>query len=368
MLRHLMTRRGFIARTAAMFAGVTGFLNSKFQSQGIAQERPEKSRVVTMYHPGASAAGSGLDNADLDEKVVRQMVNSGILKFTGEKDLKQAWTQIIPDPTKKVAIKINCQIQGVYTKAKVVQPLVDGLISRGVPADNIIIYDMTNNAFELGGFKPNLGEGVKVGRVADFGGYSRFLYNRLANLLTGGYEHSAWNMAAQVSQESKRGSFRFLANLLLPNQPPSWNCEYLINVPVLKALDGYSGVTLSMKNHYGSFANPSEHHDDIMDHIPLINSRPEIHKKTRLIVLDAIFGEYKWKNSRDQRYVERVNKILISNDSVSIDTIGWKMIEEMRKAHGVGPVTPQPIFIAKAANMGLGNNAMEQIEHLEFNL
>lgn len=368
MLQHGMNRRSFLARVAAMLAAVTGFMNSKITTSAFAEKISGKSRVVSVFHPGASAAGTGLDNSDLDENVVRQMVNTGILAFTGEKDLKRAWRKIIPDTSKKVAIKINCQIQGVYTKSKVVQPLVEGLIACGVPADNIVIYDMTNHAFELAGFKRNLGRGVKVGRVADFGSYSRFLFNRLANLLTGGYEHSAWNLVAKVSRESNYSSLRFLANLLLPEQQPPWNCEYLINVPVLKALDGYSGVTLSMKNHYGSFGNPSEHHDDIMDHIPLINNRPEIRNKTRLIVLDAIFGEYKWINGRDQKYVERVNKILISKDTVAIDTLGWQMIEKMRKANGIGPVSPQPIFIAKAAQMGLGNHAMEQIEQIEFNL
>lgn len=357
-----MNRRSFFTRLAAMLAAVTGLMHSRLQNTVFAQERAGKSRVVSVFHPGASAAGNGLDNADLDQEAVRQMVNAGILAFTGEKDPKEAWRKIIPDVGKKVAIKINCQIQGVYTKAKVVQPLIEGLTASGVPADNIIIYDMTFNAFDLAGFKRNLGSGVNVGRVADFGGYSRFLFHRLANLLTGGYENSAWNLLAFVARESRFGVVRFLANLLLLGKKPKWDCEYLINVPVLKALDGYSGISQSMKNHYGSFGNPSEHHADIMDHIPLINSQPEIRNKTRLIVMDAVFGEYKWINGRDQKYVSRVNKILIADDPVAIDTLGWRMIEELRKTHGLPPVSPPPTFLAKAARMGLGHDNPARIE------
>ncbi len=368
MWRLEMNRRNFLARFAAALAAVTGIMHNRLQNTAFAQERSWRSRVVSVFHPGASAAGKGLDNADLDQEAVRRMVNAGILAFTGEKELKQAWRKIIPDVGKKVAIKINCQIQGVFTKAKVVKPLVEGMIASGVPADNIIIYDMTFNAFELAGFNRNLGPGVKVGRVADFGGYSRFLFHRLANLLTGGYENSAWNLLASIGRESRFGVVRFLANLLLLGKKPKWDCEYLINVPVLKALDGYSGVSLSMKNHYGSFGNPGEHHVDIMDHIPLINSLPEIRNKTRLIVMDAVFGEYKWINGRDQKYVTRVNKVLIADDPVAIDTVGWQMIEELRKANGMPPVLPPPAFIAKAAQMGIGHNDPAHIELLPLQI
>lgn len=353
---------------SAILAAGAGLLRAGQTYAAAFLGRPEKSRVVTVHHPLASSFGRGFDNADLDKEVVRRLVNAGILAFTGEKELKQAWLRIIPDPTKKVAIKINCQIQGVYTKSKVVQPLVDGLLECGVQADNIIIYDMTATAFDLAGFKRTMSPGVKVGTASDFGGYSRFLFHRLANLLTGGYENSAWNLVARVGRESRYGSLRFLAGLVLQGHKPRWDCEYLINVPVLKALDGYSGVTLSMKNHYGSFGNPSEHHDDIMDYIPLINSLPEIRNKTRLIVLDAVFGEYKWINGRDQKYVDRVNKVLISDDPVAIDMLGWQMIEDMRKAHGLDPLSPQPVFIAKAAQMGLGHNEPAHIEQVVLNL
>lgn len=309
-------------------------------------QTPGRSRLISVHDPDA-APGPGLDNADLDQGRVREMVNRGVLAFTGAADLRAAWRKIIPDPTRKVAIKVNCQIRGVYTKAKVVQPIIEGLLLCGVPAEHILVYDMTDTAFDLAGFHRNLGPGVQVGTVADFGGYARLFYHRLANLLTGGHGFSAVNLFA--------GGGR-------------WDCDYLINVPVLKALDGYSGVTLSMKNHYGSIANPGEHHRDIMEHIPLVNSLPQIRNKTRLIVLDAIFGEYKWINGRDQRHVTRVNKVLIGADPVALDATGWRMIEALRKTHGVGPVAPAPRFIQRAAEMGLGVADPARIEVREINL
>ena len=327
-----MGRRAFFRVMAFMLLLVAGGRG------GVSQAAFRKrSRVVAVHDAGASP-GPGLDNADLDAETVKRMVNRGVIALTGATDLKSAWKSIIPDPSKRVAIKVNCQIQGIYTKAKVVQPLVDGVMLAGVAADDILIYDMTDTAFDLAGFRRNTGAGVKVGKVAEFGGYSRVLYHRLANLLTGGHGSSGVNLLANALH-GPRGR---------------WDCDYLINVPVLKALDGYCGVTLSMKNHYGSIANPGEHHKDIMEHIPLVNSLPEIRNKTRLIVLDAIFGEYKWVNGRDQRYVARVNQLLVSRDPVALDAIGWRMIDGLRAQHGLAPVAPQPAYIARGAVLGLG--------------
>lgn len=311
-----------------------------------------RSRVVSVHHPRACRPGGGLDNADLDQAVVRDMVNQGVLAFTGSATLREAWRRVIPDPGKRVAIKVNCQIQGVYTKSKVVQPIIEGLLLAGVPADNILIYDMTDTAFELAGFRRNLGGGVKVGTVSDFGGYARFLNHRLANLLTGGHDLSGVNLLCRmVAAPGGR-----------------WDCDYLINVPVLKALDGYCGVTLSMKNHYGSIGNPGEHHEDIMTHIPLVNSLPQIRNKTRLVVLDAIYGQYRWTNGRNQQHVDRVNKVLVSDDPVAMDSVGWGMIEALRKEHGLGPVSPAPDYIGRGAALGLGVADRDRIELREVAL
>jgi uncharacterized protein (DUF362 family) len=351
MFRHIIARRSFIKTIAAILLTLYGVFFRRALTFADANVAAKKSLVVTVHDDKATRAGNGLDNENLNAGVVARMVNAGILSFTAETDLKRAWCKIIPDPSKKVAIKVNCQIRGIYTKAKVVQPLVEGLLSIGVSPDNIIIYDMTDTAFELAGFVKNSGSGVKIGTVADFGGYSRILFSRLANLLTGGHVNSGLNILSQA----------------LRTQGGRWDCAYLINVPVLKALDGFSGVTLSMKNHYGSIGNPGEHHEDIMDYIPAINALPEIRNKTRLVVLDAIFGEYKWINGRDQQYVERVNKILISDDPVAVDATGWRMIEQLRAKHGLGAVQPQPRYIVNAATMGLGNMAMDRIEYLTVN-
>lgn len=67
-----------------------------------------------------------------------------------------------------MAIKINCQINAIRSKARVVDPIVVGLLARGVAAENIIIYDRNDNAFSQAGFHYNpSGPGVRVGVLED---------------------------------------------------------------------------------------------------------------------------------------------------------------------------------------------------------
>ncbi|MBI5055389.1 MAG: DUF362 domain-containing protein [Nitrospirae bacterium] len=335
-----LKRREFLI--SSLILACEGVFSHVFASSSVSitEKNRKRSRLVTVFHQEATDGTDGRDNKNLNGEIVRLMVNEGIKEFTRKKDLKEAWSVIIPDRNKKIAIKINCQITSIYTKAKVVKPIVDGLILRGVTPDNIIIYDKRDNAFEYAGFIKNKGAGVKVGTVQDFGGYHRFFFNRLAVLLTG-------------------------INFFTVEK---YHCDYLINVPVLKALDGYSGVSLSMKNHYGSIDNPYDHHEDIMTYLPFLNSLPYIREKTRLIVMDAIFAGYKWVNGRDQKYIDAPNKIIISDDPVAVDYTGWEYIEASRKAHGLAPVSPKPVFIDQAARMGLGNNATEKIDKTAINL
>ncbi|MHC4273031.1 MAG: DUF362 domain-containing protein [Planctomycetota bacterium] len=299
---------------------------------------PALARVVIAHHPGAHDGSAGRDDVHLYADPVRMMVDEAVKAFTGADTVVEAWEQIIPDPTRKVAIKINCQISGIFTKAKVVTPIADGLIARGVPPDNIIIYDRHSTGFSYAGFVRNpSGPGVRVGvlSMGDFGGYSG------------------------------HASMYEIAKLLI-DESGDFDCDYLINGPVCKALDGYSGVTMSLKNHYGTC---TPRHGDIHNEICRTNELRAIRNKTRLVVLDACYCEYKWYNGRDQTWVDVVNKVIVSDDPVAVDYHGWQIIAGLRAAHDMAPVSPYPYFIDYAADVyGLGTNDPQQMEIIELEL
>jgi hypothetical protein len=69
--------------------------------------------VVRAHYSGATDGSGGKDNENLIVSAVKQMVNAGVKAITGKSSVLDAWTYIIPDSTKKVAIKVNCQIAGI---------------------------------------------------------------------------------------------------------------------------------------------------------------------------------------------------------------------------------------------------------------
>ena len=334
---HKISRRKFLINTFLLT--ITG---SFLSCNGIKRYNPPAvSRVVKITNPESTDQTEGKDNDNLNDEVVRSMVNRGILLFTGRKSLETAWQDLIPDPDKKVAIKVNCQIEAIYTKSKVVNPIVEGLKLRGVRESNIIIYDLKGRAFNYAGFTKNTGNGIKVGTIEELGGYSWKKWFRAPIPLIGN------KFSKIVAGEGIYG------------------CDYIINVPVLKALDGYAGVTLSMKNHFGSIANCSRLHSDIHDAIASLNAHELIASKTRLIVVDGIFAQYRWHNGRKQDTVCKTNTILVGNDTVAIDYIGWQLIEELRMKFKVPPVQPRPDYIFLASTKyGLGNADKRKIHIL----
>jgi hypothetical protein len=336
-----VSRRKFISAIAGGFGliGITYILLS-YKKQRIV--RPAISRIVRVSHPEATDGTGGKDNVNLNQIAINEMVEKGIKKLTKKDKIEKAWKEIIPNKNSKIAIKINCQITGIYTKAKVVKAVTDGLIFRGVSPSNIVIYDLTDNAFKIAGFEKNLGKGIKIG----------------TNFELGGYSWKSW-FGPPIY-----GIGRRFCKVLAGDG--TFGCDYLINIPVLKALDGYSGVSISMKNHFGSISNCAKLHSTIQNSIGALNAHELIVKKTRLILVDAIFTEYKWVNGRDQKYVTITNQLMFGNDPAAIDKIGWKMIEKLRRHKGLKPVNPEPTFINKAvSNYGLGNDNLQRIDLLD---
>jgi len=216
-----------------------------------------------------------------------------------------------------------------------------------VSPSHIVIYDLTDNAFPYAGFEKNLSSGIKVGTVAELGGFSWFSYFGIPI----------------------RGIGRRFCKVLAGEG--RYGCDYLINMPVLKALDGTeegcAGVTSSMKNHFGSISNCAKLHPTVQDSLAALNAHKLIVKKTRLILVDGIFAEYKWVNGRNQDYVATTNQILLGNDTVAIDYTAWQTIEELRRNHDLGPVHPKPTYIHKAAvEYGLGNDDPKKIELIDI--
>jgi uncharacterized protein (DUF362 family) len=321
-----ITRRDFLKRTMTGIGSV--MLVKAFDSNtGLAQAPADMSRVVVVRHPKATDGVKAINAAS-----VQAMMDESVKQLTGEPSVADAWGSVLPDLKKEhiVAIKVNAIASTHPTHADVVDAIVAGLTAAGVPENNIIIYDRTNHELKACGYTYNTGD---VG-VRCFG----------TNEKGWGYD--------QDNPVEILGMKRMLSSIVTC-------CDHLINVPVLRVhLDQY-GVTLSLKNHYGSVDNPDSLHGNFATACATLNSQEAIKDKTRLIVIDALFGF--WGSNRSMFVQDFApNSLIVSKDPVAADYIGKEMLDEERANHNQPPRNVP--LLGKAAEMGLGTNDPEKIE------
>ncbi len=314
-------RRKFIKDLSLIGLGVT-LGSSLFNLSERKAFSQDVSKIVVSEHPDA------VTGVRINEESARKAVDVGIMQFTGQNNLADAWASVFPSisPKEIVSIKVNCINSQLPTHPEVVNAIVNGLVSAGFSENNIIIWDRTNHELINSRFKYNIGDsGVRC-----FGSDQR-----------------EWGYDKQVN----------VANRNLRLSKILTSSDHIINVPVLKD-HGMARVTLSMKNHYGSVNNPGILHDSECDpYIAELNNLPDIKEKTRLIVLDGLLGIYIGGPGGSPQFA--YNSIIIGQDPVAVDYYGWKILESERKKRGQN--LPQPKHIMTAAKLGLGTNDPEKI-------
>ena len=321
-----ITRRDFLKRTMTGIGSV--MLVKAFDSNtGLAQAPADMSRVVVVRHPKATDGVKAINTAS-----VQAMMDESIKQLTGEPSVADAWGSVLPDFEEEhiVAVKVNAITPTHPTHPEVVDAIVTGLTAAGVPENNIIIYDTSNSKLTSCGYTYNAGDvGVRCFGTTEKGW---------------GYD--------QDNPVEILGMKRMLSSIVT-------RCDHLINVPALRVhIDRY-GVTLSLKNHYGSVDNPNSLHNNFATACATLNSQEAIKDKTRLIVIDGLFGF--WGSNRSMFIQDFApNSLIVSKDPVAADYIGKEMLDEERAKHNEPPRNVP--LLEKAAEMGLGTNDPEKIE------
>jgi uncharacterized protein (DUF362 family) len=138
----------------------------------------------------------------------------------------------------------------------------------------------------------------------------------------------------------------------------------LINVGVVKDHD-LAGVSVGLKNWYGTIHNPNKHHDDGCNpYIAHLAAFPLIRDKLRLTVIDAMAPQCHGGPARQPRWSWPYHAVLASTDPVAIDAVGWSVIEARRKEVGLDSLAKEkrePRYIAEAARLGLGEADLAKI-------
>ncbi|MFC1715333.1 DUF362 domain-containing protein [Candidatus Poribacteria bacterium] len=292
----------------------------------------ERAHAVENVGKVVIATSGGLTSGmSVNDWVAERLLNEAIKAFTGKETEEEAWKSIFPSLTGDdvVGIKINTLFQ-LSTHSQVVDAIVQNLVRIGVPENNIVIWDKSDSDLISSGYKINRGNtGVRCfGTNAD---YDEEIH--------------------KIGNQDKR-----LSKIL------TQTCDHLINVPVLK--DHFiSGVSLSLKNHYGSINGPETMHDNNCDpYIAEINSLAQIREKTRLIVLDASLGVFSGGPMGQPQF--RYNSLILGQDPVALDYQCLQIIDGQRELRGLPSVAEwvDPKHIETAAGLGLGTMDQNEIQ------
>jgi uncharacterized protein (DUF362 family) len=337
--RTVLDRRKFLAGSAGAGIGLAalaagGASLSQFlmgDRSEAAEASSDASRVALVRSEKVFQPGDDGPNAEQ----VAWMLAAGMGSLFDTENPSEVWRNLFK-PDDVVGIKVNCiAAPQLATHPRVVAAIVSELKRASVPEENIIIWDRKNNELQRAGYTLNLdGPGVRC-------------YGTKRKV---GYEEKT----------TTKGSFSGRLSKILTQRITA-----LINVPILKD-HGMAGVTISMKNHYGSFHNPRQHHANHGDpYIADLNSIDAIKDKTRLIVCDATRALCNGGPGYKPAFTWRYSGMLVATDPVALDTVGAGIINERREEIGLPTLEDAgrpPLQLASAAERGLGNTEMSRID------
>jgi len=297
-----------------------------------------KSKVVIARDPKVYSSPG-----QLDEKKVSELLDRAIVSWTGRDNPVDGWKRILGKdlgPDKVIGLKVNgLGGKGIATHTALTKAICDRLQQAGIKPSNIVIWEQRANFLKACGFDHS-----------DNPGSIRTLSSEIF-----GYEQSPESFGtAKVN----------LARALTL-------CDMVIGIPILKD-HMISGVTFAMKNMYGVVQKPFElHGTGCNPAIADVNCIPAIRQKVRFTVGDALSSVYDGGPSFHPERLWYPNALIVGDDRVAIDHVGWQMIEKKRAEAGMPSLEAAgrpPHYIATAANTahGLGTNDPERMHLVEI--
>jgi len=339
------TRREFLKTSTVAAAGVAmgGSLISCGRTPVI-----DPLKVVLVRDPAATG-----DDWTIHKPVVQQMVDAAVTELAGVEDVGRAWRAFFPEigPKTVIGIKVNCVVADSHpgqlvSHPEVVDAIVDGLLKmrvRGFGPENILIWDRWTAELDGGGFTVNKkAEGVRCFGTSE--------------------AHQVWR-DDDVGYDGEC-PFTSLEDTAYFSNIASRECDYLINVPVLKQCG--VGITFALKNNYGAFSTGHPDwqsigevfHKEFDRRIVDINGHPVLRDKYVLTVGDALFGLKEGGPAGPPGFAH--NGLVVSADPVAADAAGLSILADE------GVDTARATFLTAAEEAGLGVADLERLHRVRL--
>lgn len=271
-------------------------------------------------------------NDVFNQEAIDGMIEKGMLELTGEKNINQAWLQFV-SPKDKIGLKLN-PVAGpeLSTSIETVKSVIKQLISAGVPAANIIIWDRREFELHEVGFNEANFPGIKIIGTECKDSLGSF-YDKNGNLYGEERIDKNWSYWADVHEEYDEETLPYMINTGKESyfsKIVTQMVDKIINIPILK--NAGSSVTLCLKNlAYGSISNTGRLHKQLWSETCAeVCAFPPVRDKVVLNIVDGIKGCYNGGPGANPVFFTHYKTILLGSDPVAVDRIGYDIVIKKR--------------------------------------
>jgi hypothetical protein len=324
-------------------------------------------RVVHVRNANATSwdFGNAYYGHYVNQAAVNAMVARGVTSLTGTSSPAEAWRRLVPNyaPGKSIAIKVNFNnCRSCNTDDLAIDPLIHPInaIVEGLSqaystfrSSDIWVYDASGQ----GDFAPRqiptrFIQGCEYRGVRFF---DTSCNEKAGYTSTDPSAVVTWHNPASIPTPPRVQVTDVLVD-----------ATYLINIPIVKRHRG-TGVTLSLKNHFGSIEHCQPLHDWVYQapygkyhggasYNPMVDVYRNTHiaGKTVLVIGDALFGNWEDNNTKARPW--RVfgnaapNSLVFATDSVAAECV---MCDMLNAEQPIDSISNEPLSYASSVGLGI---------------
>lgn len=284
---------------------------------------------------------------------VREMVDRSITNLTRKASVRQAWLSLVSTQD-VVGIKVFSEPgPNSGTRPAVVEAVVQGLLSSGLPSNHIIIWDKRQSDLRLAGFNALASRyGVHVAGSEQAGYDNNTFYDTplLGNLVWGDLDFG--KKGASVGRKS------FVSKLVSNEMTKIINISPLMN----HNLAGVSGSLFSLA--LGSVDNTTRFESEtsrLATAVPEIYALPVLSDRVVLNITDALICQYEGEERSLLHYSTALNQLWFSRDPVALDVSAISELEHQRKLANATAVKANLDLYHNASLLELGVSDLKRI-------
>jgi hypothetical protein len=313
-----------------------------------------RARVVVVQDPQA------IDVFLPRPQTIIEMVDRGITNLTGKASVAEAWRSLIAtngalSSNDVIGIKVfSAPGPNSGTHPAVVAAVVEGLMSAGVRATNIIVWDKRTIDLRLAGFFDLADHyGIRVAGSAQAGYDERTFYE---TALIGDL---AWGDLEFGKKGPGIGRKSFVSKLV------SHDITKIINInPMLNHnLAGVSGNLFSLaQGSVDNFLRFETDADRLATAVPEIYALPSLSDRVILNIVDALICQYEGSERGLLHYSATLNQLRFSTDPVALDVLSIAELQRQRGSARAPQTNPNNDLYSNAALLELGVSDPKRIQ------